>query len=609
MNIPLTCGRTCFYRGALALIVLLALVFAQTWAFEFVSWDDQWYVTGNPKVLAGLSYEGVRWAFETRHTGLYTPLAWISHMADVSLWGNHAGGHHLSSVLLHALSSLVLFALLAQTTGDAWRSFLVAALFAIHPLHVESVAWVAERKDVLVAFFYLATLYCHALWVRNSKLTWRAMTYLMAILAGLSKPMAVTLPVAMVLIDFWPLRRFDFSSQPRQALLAAVKEKWLFFLGAIALAVLTLSFGQDPNIAPVNYQWIALSERLQIAGAAYGFYLWKTVWPAALTFFYPYRPPVPVWEYLLPPLFLSGLLLLAWRQRSRWPVLGFGLAWYGVTLLPVSGIVQIGWYAYADRYSYLPLIGIFASLAWAAPFPAAAASRRAALAARLVAAVLLAAAAVAAHLQVGTWKDSESLYSQAIASDPSNRMARLALAQQYVARQQFDLASGHLDILLQRPIDDPLTAQGQLLRGDVFKFQGLGEAARTAWVAAAATDRTYWRARLRLGTDALERGDTTSAIAYFLAADQLLRNNDEILNNLGVAYARSGAFPQALAAYDRAVRANWMNQTARLNLALTYEKMGASTQAHQQYSTLLKLNPQNAGASEGLARLGGRERP
>jgi tetratricopeptide (TPR) repeat protein len=602
--------RAEFLRGALALIVLVALVFAQTWSFEFVSWDDQMYVTGNPKVLAGLSYEGVRWAFETRHTGLFTPLAWISHMADVSLWGRHAGGHHLSSVLLHTLSTLLLFALLVQTTGETWRSFLVGALFAIHPLHVESVAWVAERKDVLVAFFYLATLYCHAMWVRDSKLSWRAMTYLMAILAGMSKPMAVTLPVAMVLIDFWPLRRFDFSSQPRQALIAAVKEKWVFFLGAIALTLQTLSFGQDPNLAPVNYQWLDLPERLQVAGAAYGVYLWKTVWPAALSFFYPYRPPLPIWEYLLPPLVLFGLLLVAWRRRSSFPALWFGIAWYCVTLLPVSGIVQIAWYAYADRYSYLPLIGIFASLVWAVPFSAAAdASRRTALAARLVAAVLLVAAAIAAYLQVGTWKDSQSLYSQAIGSDPANRMARLALAQQYVAKQQFDLATVHLDILLQRPMNDPLTAQGLLLRGDVFKFQGQGEQARTAWEAAAAADRTYWRARLRLGTEALEQGDAASAIANFLAADQLLHNNDEILNNLGVAYARAGALRQALQAYDRAVRANWLNQTARLNLALSYEKMGASAQAREQYSALLTLNPQNAGASEGLARLGGKERP
>jgi tetratricopeptide (TPR) repeat protein len=604
MNNSIPLPRADLIRGVLALLALIALVFAQTWTFEFVSWDDQMYVTGSPQVLAGLSYDGVKWAFETRYSSLYTPLAWISHMADVSLWGLNAGGHHLSSVLFHTMSTLVLFALLAQTTGETWRAFLVSALFAIHPLHVESVAWVAERKDVLVAFFFLATLYSHAMWARERKTLWRVLTYLMAMLAGFSKPMAVTLPVAMVLIDFWPLNRFDFHANPRQALLAAVKEKWLFFVGAAALAVQTLSFGQDPNLPPVNYQWLGLLDRLQVAGAAYGFYLWKTVWPSALSFFYPYRPPLPIWEFLLPPLILCGLLLVAWRQRSRFPVLWFGIAWYCVTLLPASGIVQIGWYIYADRYSYLPLIGIFAGLVWAVPFSAAtSAGRSGAMAARLVATVLLLAATVLAYLQVGAWRDSQSLYSQAIASDPTNRMARLALAHQYVAKQQFDLATVHLDILLQRPIDDPLTAQGLLLRGDVFKFQGRGEQARMAWEAAAAADRTYWRARLRLGTHALELGDTAGAISNFLAADRLLHNNDEILNNLGVAYARAGDLRQALQAYDRAVRANWLNQTARLNLALTYEKMGASAQARDQYSALLTLNPKNAGAAEGVARL------
>lgn len=605
----MTSGRTYFYRGALALIVLLVLVFAQTWTFEFVSWDDQMYVTGNPQVLAGLSYDGVTWAFTTLYSGLYTPLAWVSHMADVSLWGQNAGGHHLSSVLIHALSTLLLFALLMQTTGEAWRSFLVSALFAIHPLHVESVAWVAERKDVLVALFFLATLYCHAMWVRDRKVTWRVMTYLMAILAGLSKPLAVTLPVAMLLIDFWPLNRFDFQSTPRLALLAAAKEKWAFFLGALALALHTLNFGQDPNLPTVDYQWLELPERLQVAGAAYGFYLWKTVWPAALSFFYPYRPPLSVWEYLIPPSILIGLLLAAWQRRSSFPVFLFGIAWYCVTLLPVSGIVQIAWYTYADRYSYLPLIGIFACLVWAVPFPEAdSASRRAALVPKFGAAVLLLAFAITAYLQVGTWKDSKSLYSKAIESDPSNRMARLALAQQFVARKQFELASGHLDILLQQPTGDPVTAQGLLLRGDVFMFQGQGERARMAWVAAAEVDRTYWRARLRLGTYALEQGDTAGAVSNFQAADQLLRNNDEILNNLGVAYARSGALPQALQAYDGAVRANRLNQTARLNLARTHELLGERQQAYEQYSALLVLNPKNAGAIDGMARLEGQAR-
>lgn len=592
--------------GALALLALVAIVFAQTWSFGFLTWDDQMYVTGNPRVLAGLSYEGVKWAFETRYSGLFTPLAWISHMADVSLWGNYAGGHHLSSVVIHALSTLLLFLLLFQTTTDAWRSFLVSALFAIHPLHVESVAWVAERKDVLVALFYLASLYCHARWAKEQKRSWRVLTYLMAILAGLSKPMAVTLPVAMVLIDFWPLKRFDFAQRPWRALFAAVIEKWAFFLGAIALAVLTLSFGQDPNLPPVNFEWLGLYDRVQIAGSAYGFYLWKTLWPSALSFFYPSHLPLPHWEYVLPPLLLLGAMLVAWRHRSEHPALGFGLAWYCVTLLPVSGIVQIGWYAYADRYSYLPLIGIFVCFAWAVPnAPALAARRWVRPVAKAAAIVLLAVVAATAYRQTTIWKDSRSLYTQAIESDPANRLARLALAHYLVFLNEFEQATVHIDILLQRTNDDSVTAQTLLLKGDVHNLLGQDEAARSAWLTAAALDRTYWRARLRLGTHALARGDTAEAISHFSMADRLMRNNDEILNNLGVAYARSGAMSLALQAYDRAVRANWLNQTARINLARTYEQLGALPNAYEQYAALLTVNPRSAEAIDGMARLGG----
>lgn len=606
MNNAIVLKQGDFVRGVLALLGLVALVFAQTWTFDFVSWDDQMYVTANPRVLAGLTPEGVKWAFETRHTGLFTPLAWLSHMADVSIWGRYAGGHHLTSVLIHAASTLVLFGLLAQSTGDAWRSFLVSALFAVHPLHVESVAWVAERKDVLAAFFYLATLYCHARWTRDGKRNWRLMSYLMATLAGLSKPMAVSLPVAMILIDFWPLRRFDFQHHPGQAIVAALKEKWAFFAGALALAVYTLSFGPDPNIRVAGSDGFDLYERLQITGSAYGFYLGKTLWPSALSFFYSSRLPLPVWEYLVPPLVLAALLLTSWRLRSRFPAFFFALAWYSVTLLPASGIVQIGWYAYADRYSYLPLIGIFAGMVWAVPFSSTVpTSRVAGLAAKVVVSVLVAAAAIAAYIQAASWKDSASLYSKAIDSDPSNRLARINLAHQLVASNELDLASRHLDIALQQPKQDPLTAQALLLRGDIYSRWAQPENARSAWQAAAAVDRTYWRARVRLGTHALAQGDTAEAIRHFLAADQLMQNNDEILNNLGVAYASSGALPQALPVFDRAVRANWLNQTARLNLALTYEKMGNLPQASAQYSALLALNSQSAGAREGLARVAG----
>ena len=274
------------HAGIVAVLVAAVLVvFAQTWEFDFLSWDDPMYVIGNPRVLYGLNPEGIRWAFETRHFGLWTPLTWLSHMADVSLWGTWPGGHHISNVILHLLNTLLLYGLLAVATTDKGRSALVSLLFAVHPLHVESVVWIAERKDVLCAFFYLLALVFHVLRFKTGKIYWTFLVYLAAVLAGLAKPMAVSLPLALILIEIWPLRRIEAGVSMLRSILVSAAEKWPLLLLAGALALATLSEAEGTDVRPASVdELFTLGQRLQIAGAAYGYYLWKFFWPVNLSF-------------------------------------------------------------------------------------------------------------------------------------------------------------------------------------------------------------------------------------------------------------------------------------------------------------------------------------
>ena len=315
--------------GALLLLLVVAMIYGQTWRFEFLSWDDPMYVTGNRNVFTGLTLENIQWAFQTRYFGLWNPLTWISLMADASLWGKNPGGYHITSLVLHAGAAIALFLFLASSTQDFWRSLAVALLFAAHPLQVESVAWVSERKDVLVALFCFLTLLFHTRWTQTQQKKYLALVYLAALCAGLSKPMAVSLPVMLVISDIWPLRRFDFAQQSLRSLLQSCREKWPLFLAAAALALGTLNPAKDSGLHGMTAeQTLSLIERLQVAGAAYGVYLWKMFWPVEQSFFHPLYLPYAFHQYATPPLLLALAAWLAWRTRATRPFILAGIAWY-----------------------------------------------------------------------------------------------------------------------------------------------------------------------------------------------------------------------------------------------------------------------------------------
>lgn len=588
----------------LSLLVAIALVFAQSVDFGFSSWDDPKYVTGNPRVLMGLSLDGVQWAFTTRHFGLWHPLTWLSHMLDVSLWGDWAGGHHLSSVAFHAAATILLFAFLRQATGSPLRALVVSMLFAVHPLRAESVAWVAERKDVLAAMFWMATLYFYRRWASAKR--WRDSLAVVAcfVLGGLSKPVVVTLPVVLMLVDLWPLRRFDFSVAPARAIWQSASEKLHLFLMALGLATYTLQHSGETGLRELDPQaFFSLAERLQIAAMAYGEYLWKTVWPVSLSFYHAARFPIPPVAWLAPLALLGLSAALLWKHRRERPELIMGLSWYCITLLPSSGIIQIGFYSHADRYGYIPLVGIYICLAWAVRDIPQGARARAVMAAGLLAAI--APMIALAHWQVSHWRSGFTLYGRALEIDPQNRMARIALSHAHLAAGNYAEVRKHTDILLAARPPDHFSAIAELYRGDAAHFEGRHDLAAQAWHASAAIDPAYWRAQLRLGSLALGEGRLADAATHLQLADRLNPRNVEVLNNLGVVRVRANDQRGARDAYRRAVDADPTSVTARLNLARTHERLGDRAAALDEYRQALRLEPENAVTVAAIRRLVG----
>jgi hypothetical protein len=407
--------------AAVGLVALVAAVYWQVGGFGFVNLDDDLYVYENQRVLAGLSEKGFLQAFTTFDAANWHPLTWLSHSLDVQLLGPGPGGLHVMNVLFHGANTLLLFLLLLVTTGQTWRSALVAALFAVHPLHVESVAWISERKDVLSTFFWLLTMLAWVGWVRRPG-PWRyAAVAALYALGLLSKPMLVTLPVVLVLFDVWPLGRLPRDVPLPRALWPLVREKVpLLALAAASSAVTILA--QSRGGAVMSQEAISVGVRLQNAAVAAATYLWQMVWPTRLAAIYPHPGlvgGVPAWQVALSLVVLGAATTLALWSRRRQPAVLVGWLWYLVTLVPVVGIVQVGGQAHADRYTYVPLIGIFLAIAWGIPAGAAATPvRRAGVWATATAVLLL--LSVQAHRQVATWRNNFTLYENAIEVTTNN---------------------------------------------------------------------------------------------------------------------------------------------------------------------------------------------
>jgi protein O-mannosyl-transferase len=418
----------------LLLGLLTLLVYLPATSFQFIGFDDQDYVTGNQVVQNGLTWAGVKWAFDGEHASNWHPLTWLSHMADCDVFRMNPAGPHLVNIIFHAANTTLLFMLLFRPTEKLWPSAFVAALFAWHPLHVESVAWVSERKDVLSTFFALLTLLSYARYARQNCRRSFGLAVVFFGLALLSKPMPVTLPLVMLLLDYWPLNRVA-TGRPaveetglekvfRSSPWILIWEKWPFFLLAAALCVVTI-LAQHSAVSSLKS--VPFDLRLENAVTAYGGYLWKMVWPLQLCVFYPLTVPV-AWSLLASSLVvLAGVSIIVWRERQSNPWLIVGWLWFLVTLVPVIGLVQVGGQSMADRYSYFPLVGIFLAVA----FSAQAMIERFNILQKWfapAAVLILGACVLLTENQLRYWHDSQLLFSHALEVDESP-LAHLGLGE------------------------------------------------------------------------------------------------------------------------------------------------------------------------------------
>lgn len=411
-------------RGALprlaaacaVLAVAVLAVYAQVRTHQFINYDDPLYVSNNADVLGGLTANGIRWAFTSVHAAYWHPVTWLSHQLDVSLFGTNAGAHLLMSVVLHALNAVLLFLWLRLATGAFWRSSLVAALFALHPLHVESVAWVAERKDVLSALFFLLTLHAYTRWVRTGSRVQYAWSVVALALGLMAKPMLVTAPFALLLLDYWPFQR-------TKNLRAILLEKLPYLACTIPVIVMTL---RTQSVAMSGATTVPLSIRLANAAIAYVKYVAMTFWPSGLAIVYPYPTSISSVLALVCALMLIAITVFTFLQRKRMPWLTVGWLWFAGMLVPVIGIVQVGQQAMADRFTYLPHIGLFLAIVWSiAALTARAAERRYADVAAAVGVVFT--FAIITYRQIGFWQNSITVFERALAVTDNNRLAHLNL--------------------------------------------------------------------------------------------------------------------------------------------------------------------------------------
>lgn len=578
-----SCGLVVVLSLALAALVFAA--FQPALDNDFVGYDDTDYVTSNMTVQRGLNWEGIKWAFTSTEAANWHPLTWLSHMLDVHLFGLNPTGHHLTSVLLHLLSCILLFLALQALTGATWRSFLVAALFGLHPLRAESVAWVAERKDALSAVFWFLTVLVYAYYVRalggNNQRSnlWYGLTLLCFACGLMAKPMLVTLPFALLLLDVWPLKRLRPKKFP-----ALFLEKLPFF--ALSLVSSILTFLVQRNAGAVN-EYMSLGYRLSNVVISFVRYVGKTLWPVDLAFFYPHPEQWPIVAVAAALLLLVAVSLLALRLRERHPSLLVGWCWFLGTLVPVIGLVQVGQQSIADRYTYIPSVGILIALVWGIH---ALMSDRKQLTQTvgIIGGVAALACLFLTRQQVRVWKSTESLCRHAIAVTPNNYLAHDMLGAVLEKRgENIEALREHQRALEIKP--DYADAHNNL--GVALQHQGKLAEAVEHYQRAFQLRPRYAEAHFNLAVALESAGQFDNAATEYSRAIALRRNYADAHYNLGLLYGRLGRLNDAVAQFQETLRINPQLADAHNNLGVTLDRLGQLDQAISQYQQAIAARP------------------
>jgi len=566
----------------LALITLV--VYLPAGRHDFIVFDDPDYVTENLTVQQGITAKGIAWAFTSFHASNWHPVTWISHMLDCGLFGLNPGAQHIVSALIHAANAVLVFVLLLQLTGKLWPAAIVAALFAWHPLRVESVAWISERKDVLSLFFGLLCLLAYTKHAREfsigkpaSGFYWLALLFFA--LGLMAKPMLVTLPCVMVLLDWWPLNRFN-TNPPRGNLQRVIVEKVPFFLLVVVSCVLTVLAQRTEAVVALEH--LPLELRLKNAIVSCAGYLLNTLWPVDLAVLYPLSKAVSLTKLVIAAVVIIGITVIAWRWRKEKPHLLVGWLWFIGTLVPVIGIVQVGGQAMADRYTYLPHIGLFIAIVyelavWSPGFSlkgsqktesseSAKAGTPSSKTLAAAAGAIALACLVMTTRQLGCWKDSETLFTHTLAVTRVNPVAHINLG---VALEQ----------------------QGRLAD------------ARKQYEAAAQIDPNRVQAQINLANVLDLSGETDRALEHYRMALQLNRSSPLVHINYGSALVKLGRFDEAKQHYEEAQRLSPNDPRPPYLQGKSLLRQGRSKEAAEQFQTALQIDPNHLQTLVWFARM------
>ncbi len=621
-------------------LFLAAATFAVFWQvahFDFVNLDDKMYILENRHVLSGLTIDGVKWAFTSVYASNWHPLTWLSHMLDVDLFGVNAGRMHLVNVFLHIVCTLLLFLIIDRMTGAIWRSAFVAALFALHPLHVESVAWISERKDVLGAFFWMLTLGAYVLYTEKQRLGRYLATIFFFALGLMCKPMLVTLPFVLLLLDVWPLNRLrvcesvrvqgvepvakttkkeksrtkrkakEHDVRPPRAtaqiadespqwsrLLPLVREKIPFFVLSAASSLITI-YAQQQGGAMVSMERIPMFTRLANALMSYILYIGKTIWPRNLSVFYPYPGQWPLWQVGGAFLVLAGITAMVVYCVKRRPYLTVGWLWYLGTLVPVIGVLQVGMQAMADRYTYLPLIGLFVAAAWGAPeLLNKWRHEKAALAA---AALIVAGMAAVTWMQAGHWRDSISLFSHALAINKDNHLAHNNLGVALNAAGEKEKAAFHYSEAIRI---NPRYSNSHYNYANYLAAQGRTDEAIAHYTEAIRLEPDYFNAHNNLGLARASRREFKEAAFHYLEAMRIGPDTAGVHYNLAVVLANQGDRREAERQLREALRIEPNFAEAHNDLGMALAMQGKTQEGIVHFRQALRLKPDFAAARNNL---------
>ena len=586
----------------LFLVITTLAVYWQVQHFDFVNFDDDLYVFENQHVQEGLTLKNIVWAFTTTHASNWHPLTWLSHMLDYQLFGLNPGRHHRTNLLFHIANTLLLFYVFRKMTGNLWQSAFVAALFALHPLHVESVAWVSERKDVLSAFFWMLTMWGYIRYVERPKLGRYLWVVLFFILGLMSKPMLVTLPFVLLLLDYWPLNRLQIdpsgtigNSQLRLTDLRLVWEKLpLFFLVAVSSAI--TFYAQKHGGAVASLDVIPFQARIANALVSYASYIGKMIYPFKLAVPYPHPGTFPWWQITEACLLLLFISLLTIRAIKQKPYFFVGWLWYIGTLVPVIGLVQVGSQSMADRYTYVPFVGLFFIIAWGVP-ELIAQWRYKKIWLATMAGVLVSILMPATWKQVGYWKNSITLFEHTLQVTSNNFASHnnLGLALEKLGRTK-DAIEHYLQALRIKP--DSVDAHNNI--GNALFKQGKDSEALTYFNQALRLNPKCVAAYNSLAVAFIRMGKTDEAIAFLQKALQINPNDPDAHVNLGGALVQTGRIDEAIVHFRKALQIKPFIPEVHVNLGVALANTGKVQEAITRFRKALQIDPDNPEALENL---------